>query len=171
MNLKYYLSKYFQNVILHIMLVILIVISYSSFNFPGASEFMPNLNIMIIFYWSIYNPEKFPIYISIILSILEDCLIGAPIGLNVVSNIFLYGLITSNRQIFVKEPFKFIWTGFAIFVFIATILKYILISIIFKKIFPVSYPLMQLLIMIFLYPLMHIFFNKTNNLLFIKHAK
>ena len=79
-----------------------------------AFEIFPMLNIITIFYWTIYRPDLFPPVVLFLIGLIDDVVMGTPLGLMASVFLFAYGITLSQRQFFIRKPFYVTWLGFSI---------------------------------------------------------
>jgi rod shape-determining protein MreD len=159
------LDQFARSLAPKLLALLLIVVSFLPVHLTGISFFMPLFDIMIIYYWSIYNPKLFPRWFVLLMGILQDILCGLPLGITALSNLLLREVIVSRRRFFIKEPFMLIWLSFALFSFAISCLRWGVATIVLDHAFPIEAPLMQWLLTATLYTCMHWLFNKLYILL------
>lgn len=160
------LNKNIRTIILKIIIVLIILASTLPIHVEGISAFIPAFDLIIIFYWSVYKPKLLgPIFIMS-LSLLEDIIYGMPLGITSLLNVIAQYIITSQRRYFLKEPFGFIWFGFGVFCLGMILMKWAVIGILHKKLYFANYIIMQWLLSVAIYPMMHSFFSKIYQSLF-----
>jgi rod shape-determining protein MreD len=144
--------------------ILLILIGFMPVPLTGISFFVPLFDIMIIYYWSIYDPKLFPQWFIVVMGCLQDILCGLPLGVTALSNLVFREIIVMRRRFFIKEPFLLIWLSFTLLSLLIVCLKWIVAALVFKKIFPMEAALMQWLLTVSLYACMHWLFNKLYTL-------
>jgi len=109
--------------------LILVVLSVLPTHIPGYMQIAPILALISIYHWAIYRPNLLPILAVFILGLLQDLLLGTPVGLYVLVFLTVYGVVLSQRRFFVGKSFIFFWFGFAVISMLASIESYFLGSI------------------------------------------
>ena len=61
-----------------LVLMIIMVLPYKS---SLISDIMPFLTLIGVYYWSVFKPRMLPVVVVFILGVLQDILLGSPIGL------------------------------------------------------------------------------------------
>ena len=79
-----------------------------------AFEIFRMLNIIAIFYWTIYRPDLVPPSGLFLIGLIDDIVMGTPLGLMASVFLFAYGITLSQRQFFIRKPFYVTWLGFSI---------------------------------------------------------
>ena len=109
--------------------LILVVLSVLPTHIPGYMQIAPILALISVYHWAIYRPNLLPIFAVFILGLLQDLLLGTPVGLYVLVFLTVYGVALSQRRFFVGKSFIFFWFGFAVISMLASIESYFLGSI------------------------------------------
>ena len=84
--------------------LILIVLSVLPTHIPGYMQVAPILVLISIYHWAIYRPNLLPIFAVFILGLLQDLLLGTPVGLYILVFIKTILLNISCKLIFKKRP-------------------------------------------------------------------
>jgi len=109
--------------------LILVVLSVLPTHISGYMQIAPILALISVYHWAIYRPNLLPIFAVFILGLLQDLLLGTPVGLYVLVFLTVYGVVLSQRRFFVGKSFIFFWFGFAVISMLASIESYFLGSI------------------------------------------
>jgi rod shape-determining protein MreD len=81
---------------------------------PGISGVTPLVTMMSVFYWSVYRPDLLPALVVFALGLIQDILLGSPMGLMALTLLAMHGVILTQRQAFLGKPFFVAWIGFAV---------------------------------------------------------
>ncbi len=109
--------------------LILVVLSVLPTHIPGYMQIAPILALISVYHWAIFRPNLLPISAVFILGLLQDLLLGTPVGLYGLVFLTVYGVVLSQRRFFVGKSFIFFWFGFAAISMLASIESYFLGSI------------------------------------------
>lgn len=151
-----YLSRMAIPALCTLMLYLLGLIPLS---IPGLNEFVPDVCLISIYYWSIFRPGAMPFWFVFLLGILRDSLFGFALGISSLLFIFFRLLVLSQQPHLVKESFWTTWIGFAL-VTAPVLFCYWLLASAYGKAFITAIPLlMQWVFTVGLYPLLYILFN------------
>ena len=112
-----------------ILSLLLVVLSVIPTHIPGYMEVAPILPLVAIYHWAIYRPNLLPILSVFILGLLQDMLLGTPVGLYGLVFLTVYGIVVSQRRFFAGKSFIFYWLGFAIISMLASFESYFLGSV------------------------------------------
>ncbi|MEL6507135.1 MAG: rod shape-determining protein MreD [Pseudomonadota bacterium] len=115
---------------------------------------MPILPLVMIYFWTLYEPEKLPASLVFVLGLLQDALGGGPFGLwSMVYLLVQYGVL-SQRGYFLGRDMKVVWLGFAIVAVTSGIFVWLVLSLIARGLLPLSGISVQILVTICVYPLL-----------------
>jgi rod shape-determining protein MreD len=81
---------------------------------PGYGAVAPNVALMVVFYWAIYRPDLFPAAIAFGVGLLQDALMGTPLGLNALVLLCVRGVVVTQRRFFQGKTFAVVWSAFCI---------------------------------------------------------
>ena len=138
--------------------LILVVLSVIPTHIPVYMEVAPILPLVSIYHWAIYRPNLLPVFAVFILGLLQDILVGTPIGLYTLVFLTVYGIITSQRRFFAGKSFVFYWLGFAIISMLASFESYFLGSVWNVTILDFNAAIFQYLILLGIFPTLAWFF-------------
>jgi rod shape-determining protein MreD len=138
---------------------ILLVLSSMPISIAGASSFFPAVDIMFIYYWSSHRLRSVPDWFIFTLGILRDAVEGTMMGVSPLIYLVTKFIVLSSRNLYRRENFLIIWQGFAITALIAISGKCLLLSLSMDTSFVLNAAIMQFVVSIAMYPLLHWVFN------------
>ena len=94
--------------------LLLIMLSVVPIHVPAIGSVAPNLGLIAVFYWTIYRPDLMPAIAVLPLGLWQDLLNGAPIGLNGLTLLIVYGVIVFQRVFFRGKSFLVVWWAFGL---------------------------------------------------------
>ena len=94
--------------------LVLIMLSVLPIHVPAIGSVAPNLGLIAVFYWTIYRPDLMPAIAVLPLGLWQDLLIGAPLGLNGLTLLIVYGVIVFQRVFFRGKSFLVVWWAFGL---------------------------------------------------------
>jgi rod shape-determining protein MreD len=94
---------------------------------PGYGAVAPNLALLVVFYWAVYRPDLFPPAVAFAVGLIQDALMGTPLGLNALVLLSVHGVVVTQRRFFQGKSFAVIWWAFSIIAFGAAFLGWLLI--------------------------------------------
>jgi|MDTC01.3.fsa_nt_gb rod shape-determining protein MreD len=107
----------------------LVIINVVPLHIPGFSRVVPLLPLMAIYHWAVFRPRLLPAYAVFLIGLLQDILTGAPIGVNALVFLAVYGAVLSQKQFFIGKSFFILWLGFSLIAAGAAIFYWLAISI------------------------------------------
>lgn len=150
----------FESFIPKILGFAIVLLMCSSLKINSLPFIFPALDVIFIFYWSIYYPTCMPYWYSFLLSILLDIVIGIPIGVSALINLIFQHLVIAQRRFFLKKPFIVAWCGFLLFSFLICSCKLILLFLMGHKVLFSKIILFHWLFTFALYPWVHFLLHK-----------
>ena len=112
-----------------ILSLVLVILSVIPTYIPNYMAVAPVLPLVAIYHWAIYRPNLLPVFSIFILGLMQDFLMGTPVGLHVLVFLTVYGIVLSQRRFFAEKSFIFYWFGFGIISLLASIESYLLGSV------------------------------------------
>jgi rod shape-determining protein MreD len=94
--------------------LLLAVLSFVPYGSPEFSVIMPSLTLPLVYYWTLYRPESMPLAAAFAIGLWQDILVGGPLGLMALMLVVTRGVIESQRQVLLTQPFAVGWMGFAL---------------------------------------------------------
>ena len=107
----------------------LVIINVVPLHIPEFSRVAPLLPLMAIYHWAIFRPRLLPAYAVFLIGLLQDVLTGAPIGVNALMFLIVYGVVLSQKRFFLGKSFFILWLGFSIVAAGASVMSWIAVSI------------------------------------------
>lgn len=144
---------------------LLLIISSVPTYIAGASAFFPIFDIMAIFYWSSQRPSALPNWFVFTLGICRDLVEGLTLGTNPCIYLITKFIVKANRGMYRKVNFIVILQSFAIVALLTTLAKWLLVSFIIGLPLPPDNALMQVMLSVAVYPLIHWLFNLVSSLM------
>jgi len=109
--------------------LMLVIINVLPFHIPGFSRVVPLLPLMAVYHWAVFRPQLLPAYAVFLIGLLQDILTGAPIGVNALILLAVYGAVLSQKQFFIGKSFFILWLGFSLIAAGAAVINWLAISI------------------------------------------
>ena len=114
--------------------LVLILINVIPLHIPGFSRIVPVLPLMAVYHWAVYRPELMPPLAVFVIGVVYDMLSGAPLGVNALVFLTVYGVVLYQQRFFVGRSFFIVWFGFGIMALGAAIESWVLVSILSESI-------------------------------------
>ncbi len=80
---------------------------------PDYGPVAANLALMAVFYWAVYRPDLMPPLAAFVIGLLQDILIGTPLGMNALILVLVRAVVVSQGGLFRTKSFPVMWWGFA----------------------------------------------------------
>lgn len=132
--------------------VLLVVLSVVPLPVPGYGLVVPAFGLMAVYYWAIHRPDLLPAVAVFTLGLLEDILSGAPMGVNTLVFLLVYGVMRNQRRPFLGKPFPVMWFGFLLVAPSAEFVQWLASSVLVGRLIPPQAILVQTALTIALYP-------------------
>ena len=134
--------------------VALVLLSVLPLHVPGFARVMPLLPLMAVYHWAVNRPLLMPAYVVFAIGLLQDTLTGAPLGINALVFLVVYGGIVGQRRFLVGKSFAVIWLGFAIVAIGASLMNWFLVSLFHTTLVEADSLLFQYLLSLGVFPLL-----------------
>ena len=81
---------------------------------PGYAALTPAFALMVVYHWSIYQPDLLPSIGLFVIGLAQDLLAGAPVGVSALVLLLSRAAVLRVRHYFVNRTFPFVWAGFTL---------------------------------------------------------
>lgn len=95
------------------------LVSILPLRIPGYAALTPAFTLMAAYHWTIYRPDLLPPLALFAIGLIEDLLVGGPVGVTALLLLLTYVAVLSYRRYFVDRTFPFVWTGFTLLAIVA----------------------------------------------------
>ncbi len=133
-----------------LVLMIIMVLPYKS---SLISDIMPFLTLIGVYYWSVFKPRMLPVVVVFILGVLQDILLGSPIGLMPLLLIVVQQFVFFQGRQFLERDFIFNWVVFVMLVMGYGLLYWAITSLYYKTLLAYLDILGQIFLTIAFYPI------------------
>jgi rod shape-determining protein MreD len=134
--------------------VIFVLVAVVPFPIPGYSTIVPMLFLASVFFWAIHHPGLLPPVVVFIIGLVQDILTGALVGSGAVVLLLVYGVVVSQRIVFLNKSFLVVWWGFMMVALGAGALFWLFASAFAGRLVPPGAALFQVLVTMTIYPLL-----------------
>ena len=131
-DIKHFLTISFPTLSILFLIFINIFISNNFFDFGQLFVFQA------IFFWILYTPKLIPLYIILIVGVLQDIIYLSPVGSTALIFLFLVFLFDKYNKLFLEPSFVELFTSFIILFIIGTIAFWGLNSFMNLKFLPIN---------------------------------
>lgn len=153
-------AKYIlKNLIFYIIAIIFTSFNICTIKIAGLQSVIASFDVVSIFYFAVFK-NLFGLWFIFLLGIWGDALSNNAIGISSLSYIVMVKFFqVANNKLIIKENFYQIWKQFSLFFAFILIIKWLLLSMIASNFYPVYKLLMQLILTVSFYPIIHKFLN------------
>ena len=137
----------------------LLLFSLLPFGLPGLRAIAPSLVMIAIFYWTVYRPDLMPLSAGFAIGVIQDLIVGTPLGLSAAMLVVVQAAVSSQRQFFLSHSFRFVWIGFATIALGANALGWVAAMVYNGALIEPRSILFQALLTIALYPCLSVPFG------------
>lgn len=146
--------------------LLLLIIAVVPLQIPHLGPISPGVALISVYYWALHRPTILPAPAVFLLGVVHDFLGGAPLGVGVLVLLIVYGVIVSQRRVFLNASFAIVWLGFALTAAGATFAAWIMSSLLFVAILDPRSAMFSWLLTVGLYPVVaHLFARAQRGLL------
>jgi len=153
-----------KSVIPFFTVVFLIILMVLPYKMPLVSDIMPYLTLIGVYYWSVFKPEFMPVSAVFVIGILQDILLGSPLGLTSFLLVVVQQFIFFQGRRFLERDFLFNWFVFVMIVIGFGTLTWIIVSLYFRVFLDYIGIIGQILLTIAFYPLITWFLGITKKM-------
>lgn len=93
---------------------------------PGYGPVAADFALMAVFYWAIYRPDLLPPLAAFAIGLLQDILVGTPLGMNALVLVLVQSGVVSQGKVFRTKSFLVLWWGFAMVALGTSALQWVL---------------------------------------------
>ncbi len=159
------LDIFLRNSLPVLVTLVLVLANVIPLHVPGLSRIVPILPLMAVYHWAVYRPTLMPPLAVFFIGLMYDILSGSPIGVNVVVFLAVYGAVVSQQRFFAGKSFVVVWLGFGLVALGASILSWLLVSILSTSLVEPRAAIFQYLLNFGCFPLLAWFFLRWQSLL------
>lgn len=120
---------------------------------PLLGPVLPAFGLVAVFVFSIYRPDLMPHWLAFLVGLVQDLVIGGPLGLNALLLLSVQGLCSSQRRFLAGRPFWLVWLGFSLVSLPAAVIQWLIACAYLVALLPFRDSLMQATVTLALFPL------------------
>ena len=83
---------------------------------PGLASVLPDLPLIVVYYWSVVRPQSLGAGSAFAIGILQDLVTGLPLGLSAMALVATRIVIARQSRFFIGKSFWVYWWGYAVVV-------------------------------------------------------
>lgn len=127
--------------------------------FEGVAP-TPIIPLVVVFFWSVHAPDYLPSPSVFLIGLLQDLLTGGPLGLWAAVYLITQFAVSSQRAYFLGREQKVVWLGFALAAIAASLILWLVMSLMSGVLLPLSGLAKQIAVTILIYPLFGLVFGE-----------
>lgn len=113
----------------------------------------PIIPLVVVFFWSIYSPDYLPAPSVFAIGLLQDLLMGGPLGLWAAVYLVTQFIVSWQRAYFLGREQKVVWIGFALAAGVASLMLWLVMSLMSGVLLHVGALGAQMIATILIYPI------------------
>ncbi len=152
-------------VVTYCIMFILFILNVIFISASGTASLNIALIMMVIYYWSIYRPMLIPPILVFVAGICFDSLSGWPLGISAFIFLLMRQSVGGQRLFLTGQPFSVIWLGFIVAISIASLLQWLIFSIIYFQWAPLIPIMVTLIASVIMFPLIALALHLSHKLL------
>ena len=163
-------STFFRSLLSYLPIILLFfsVFNEFDFNYLKLDYFSFNFIFILIFFWTLRNPDYLGYFSIFLAGIINDVVIGIPIGISSFCYLLICSITSYIRQITLSPKFINDWLSFIVAVLLINSIQVIILDLIFLyQVDYMSYLINSGFTFLF-YPLFFILFNILNSKISLK---
>jgi len=163
-------STFFRSLLSYLPIILLFfsVFNEFDFNYLKLDYFSFNFIFILIFFWTLRNPDQLGYFAIFLAGIINDVVIGIPIGISSFCYLLICTITSYIRQITLSPKFINDWLSFIVTVLLINSIQVIILDLIFLyQVDYMSYMINAGFTFLF-YPLFFLLFNILNSQISIK---
>ena len=163
-------STFFRSLLSYLPIILLFfsVFNEFDFNYLKLDYFSFNFIFILIFFWTLRNPDQLGYFAIFLAGIINDVVIGIPIGISSFCYLLICTITSYIRQITLSPKFINDWLSFLVAVLLINSIQIIILDLIFfYQVDYTSYMINSGFTFLF-YPLFFILFNILNSKISLK---
>jgi len=134
------------------LVLFLVLMQAMPWHLPALAGIFPALPMIGIYYWSVYRPDLLVPSVAFAAGLVNDVVLGGPIGVSSLAFLFIQGMTASQTRFFNGKSFLVIWSGFALLAAGAMLVELILAAGVFGRMPVFSALVIQCALTVCLYP-------------------
>jgi rod shape-determining protein MreD len=159
-------STFFRSFLSYLPIILLFfsVFNEFDFNYLKLDYFSFNFIFILIFFWTLRNPDQLGYFAIFLAGIINDVVIGIPIGISSFCSFLICTITSYFRQITLSPKFINDWISFIVAVLLINSIQVIILDLIFLyQVDYTSYLINSGFTFLF-YPIFFLFFNFLNEI-------
>lgn len=116
--------------------LVLAAVSMQSFVLSDLLTISMLLILHPLYFWGIFKPQLFPVWLAFLLGFLIDIVSGTLLGLNAFLLVFVQIIVSRQRRYLLSQPFAAQWTSFMVIALGAELIRWLVMMLLNFMFFP-----------------------------------
>ena len=129
----------------------------------GAWGLTPFSLLCVVYFWSLYRPDRFGPLAAFTSGIVYDAMAGLPLGMTALILLLVRQLVLVQHRFFVARSFLVVWICFALLAPAVELVRWLLACAWWGRLFPLQPVALSLLLTVALYPLASLLLTRVHN--------
>ncbi len=142
------------------LVLMLVLLQAMPWHLPGLAGIFPALPMIGIYYWSVYRPDLLVPSVAFATGLVNDVVLGAPIGISSLAFLVIQGMTASQTRFFNGKSFLVVWSGFALLAAAGMLVELILAGLVFGRTPVFSALAIEYALTVCLYPVVSWLFSR-----------
>ena len=134
--------------------IALAIVSVLPLHIPYFGSLAPSVSLIAVFYWTLYRPDLMPVWAVFVLGLVQDALLGLPIGVSACMLTAAHAFVATQRRFLIRKSFGVVWMSFKVVALGAFALGWALTCIYHEALLAPETILLQALVTFGVYPLL-----------------
>lgn len=135
-----------------VLVLLMILLMAAPVRVPTGMAVTPLLPAIAVYHFSLYEPERLPGWVTLLLGLFLDLLSGGPLGVWAIVFVSMRYLVDSNSRFLAGHGFAIGWLGFTLSCALALAAVWLLMSLLVFQTIDPRPALLQLVVTAALYP-------------------
>ena len=141
------------------------ILSIQPVHIPVYAALTPAFILMAVYHWAIYRPDLLPASAVFLIGISHDLLAGGSLGVTTVVLLLARAAVVRYRRWFPDRAFPFVWGGFTLLTAAATLVLWLLHSMLEAKAVEFRSSIFRAVLTISLFPFASFLLGRTQRAL------
>lgn len=142
--------------------VVLMLLSAAPLGLPDQAVLLPSVSLACVFFWSLFRPASMTPPMVFAIGLLLDMLGYMPMGLGVLTLLCVHGVTVQTRRFLIRHGFVLVWFAFLLIAFAASVLIWLLSSLLTLQMLPFAPAVFQAVLTTALYPALATLFARAH---------
>lgn len=114
-----------RRVLVLLVSLVIVLLAAAPLAIPGYGQIAINAGLICVFHWAVFRADAFPAASAFLLGMCHDAIVGAPLGLNAMILLVVYGLTESQEAFLRARTYIGQWLCFAVVAAVAASIMWV----------------------------------------------